>query len=129
MSTVLLVDDEPGVLFTLSELVVEHGHRAVTAKSGAEALGKLDEADAVVTDLAMPGMTGLELIAQIAQRDSALPVILLTAHDTDETRNAARNAGATAYFRKPVDIEALLDAITWAASSAVSTISIQPDDP
>jgi CheY-like chemotaxis protein len=76
---VLLVDDEPGVLFTLSELVAERGHRAITARNGTEALAKLDDADAVVTDLSMPGMTGMELIAQIVQRDPSLPVILLTA--------------------------------------------------
>jgi two-component system response regulator AtoC len=80
VSSVLLVDDEPGVLYTLSEVLSERGHRVVTAKSGDEALTKLDEIDAVLTDLTMRGMDGLELMAQIALRDATLPVILLTAH-------------------------------------------------
>ncbi len=105
MTTVLLVDDEPGVLFTLSELVTERGHRAITARSGAEALTKLEDADAVVTDLSMPGMTGLELIAQIAQRDGALPVILLTAHGSERVAVEAMKQGAYDYIAKPFDID------------------------
>jgi two-component system response regulator AtoC len=105
VSTVLLVDDEPGVLFTLSELVTERGHRALTARSGADALTKLDDADAVVTDLAMPGMTGLELITQIAQRDPSLPVILLTAHGSERVAVQAMRQGAYDYMSKPFDID------------------------
>ena len=79
MSCVLLVDDEPGVLFTLSELLLERGHKVITAKNGVEALTKLEEAETVLTDLSMPRMDGLELMTQIAARDPSLPVILLTA--------------------------------------------------
>ena len=105
MSCVLLVDDEPGVLFTLSELLTERGHRVVTAKSGLEALDKLDDADAVITDLSMPGMDGLELMAQIATRDPALPVILLTAHGSERVAVAAIKQGAYDYLAKPFDID------------------------
>ena len=105
MSCVLLVDDEPGVLFTLSELLTERGHRVVTARSGLEALDKLDDADAVITDLSMPGMTGLELMAQIATRDPALPVILLTAHGSERVAVAAIKQGAYDYLAKPFDID------------------------
>jgi len=107
VSSVLLVDDEPGVLFTLSELLVERGHRALTARSGSEALAKLEEADAVITDLSMPGMTGLELMSQIVQRDAALPVILLTAHGSERVAVAAMKQGAYDYIAKPFDIDEL----------------------
>jgi len=102
---VLLVDDEPGVLYTLSEVLSERGHRVVTATSGAEALGKLEDADTVVTDLQMPGMTGLELISTIAMRDPSLPVILLTAHGSERVAVAAVKAGAYDYLTKPFDID------------------------
>ena len=105
MTAILLVDDEPGVLFTITEVLTERGHRVITARTGDEALGKLDDADAVVTDLAMPGMTGLELIAQIAQRDPALPVILLTAHGSERIAVAAMKQGAYDYLTKPFDID------------------------
>ncbi|MGE5182103.1 MAG: sigma-54-dependent transcriptional regulator [Acidobacteriota bacterium] len=105
MSTVLLVDDEPSLLFTLSELLTERGHRVLTARSGGDALAKLDEADAVITDLAMPGMDGLELLSQITARDPALPVVLLTAHGSERVAVAAMKHGAYDYLAKPFDID------------------------
>ena len=105
MTSVLLVDDEPGVLFTLSELLSERGHRVVQARSGDDALRKLDEADAVLTDLSMPGMDGLELMTHIVQRDATLPVILLTAHGSERVAVAAMKQGAYDYLKKPFDID------------------------
>jgi two-component system response regulator AtoC len=105
MSTVLLVDDEPGVLFTLSEVLTERGHRVLTARSGADALTKLEEAETVVTDLAMPAMDGLELMSQINARDPGLPVILLTAHGSERVAVAAMKQGAYDYVAKPFDID------------------------
>ena len=105
MTTVLLVDDEPGVLFTLSELLTERGHRVLTARSGNDALAKLDDADTVVTDLSMPGMDGLELMGQIVQRDPTLPVLLLTAHGSERVAVAAMKQGAYDYLAKPFDID------------------------
>jgi two-component system response regulator AtoC len=105
MSTVLLVDDEPGVLFTLSEVLADRGHRVLTAKSGEAALPQLDDADAVLTDLSMPGMDGLELMSQIGSRDPSLPVILLTAHGSERVAVAAMKQGAYDYLAKPFDID------------------------
>jgi two-component system response regulator AtoC len=105
MSTVLLVDDEPGVLYTLSEVLKERGHAISSARSGADALGKLEDADVVITDLAMPGMNGLELMGQIVARDPSLPVILLTAHGSERVAVAAMKQGAYDYLAKPFDID------------------------
>ncbi len=103
--SILLVDDEPGVLFTLSEVLTDRGHKVVTARSGAEALTKLDDVDAVLTDLSMPGMDGLELMAQIVGRDPQLPVILLTAHGSERVAVLAMKQGAYHYLAKPFDID------------------------
>ena len=103
--SVLLVDDEPGVLFTLSEVLTERGHKVLTARSGAEALTKLDDAETVVTDLSMPGMDGLELMTQIISRDPSLPVLLLTAHGSEKVAVAAMKTGAYDYLKKPFDID------------------------
>lgn len=105
MSTVLLVDDEPGVLFTLSEVLTDRGHRVLTAKSGAEALTKLDDAETVVTDLSMPRMDGIALMTQIISRDPSLPVLLLTAHGSEKVAVAAMKSGAYDYLKKPFDID------------------------
>jgi two-component system response regulator AtoC len=103
--TVLLVDDEPGVLFTLREVLHERGLGVVTAASGAAALPLLDDVAVVVTDLQMPGMTGLELCAAVTARDPTIPVILLTAYGSDKVAVAAVAAGAYDYLTKPFDID------------------------
>ncbi len=59
----------------------------------------------MLTDLQMPGMSGLELIAAIAARDATVPVILLTAHGSERVAVAAVKAGAYDYLKKPFDID------------------------
>jgi two-component system response regulator AtoC len=105
MAKVLLVDDEPGVLYTLQEVLTEHGDEVVTATSGVEALTRLEGVEAVVTDLVMPGMDGLELLRAIRERDAALPVIVLTAQGSERAAVSAMKAGAHDYLRKPFDVD------------------------
>jgi DNA-binding NtrC family response regulator len=111
VSTVLIVDDETSVRFALSELLSERGHNVVTAHGGEDALGKLDDIDSVVTDLSMPGMSGLELLAKISARDDSLPVILLTAHGSERVAVEAMKHGAYDYLSKPFDIDELAHVI------------------
>ena len=73
-----------------------------------------DEEACVVSDVQFPGKSGLELPVLLGRAGHHLPVIFVTAHDTPETRDLALRYGASSYFRKPVDEQALLDAITWA---------------
>jgi two-component system response regulator AtoC len=120
VSSVLLVDDEPGVLFTLSELLTERGHRVIESRSGDDALRKLDEADTVLTDLAMPGMDGLELVSHIVQRDPTLPVILLTANGSERVAVAAMKQGAYDYLQKPFDIDEVAVVISGARGPAAA---------
>jgi DNA-binding NtrC family response regulator len=105
VTTVLLVDDEPGVRFALREVLQDRGYRVVSAGSGAEALAALDGVDVVVTDLSMPGMDGLELVSRIAARAPALPVILLTAHGSENLVRIASSRGACSCLSKPFDID------------------------
>jgi two-component system response regulator AtoC len=122
MGRALIVDDEPGVLFALGELVEASGHQVVTARSGAEALGQLEagveeSVDVVVTDLSMPGMTGLELLEKIRLRDAGLPVILVTAHGSERTAVEAMKRGAYDYLTKPFDN----DEVGYSLQRAVET--------
>jgi two-component system response regulator AtoC len=105
MAKVLLVDDEPGVLYTLQEVLDERGDEVVTARSGQEALERFEGVEAVVTDLAMPGMDGLELLRALRERDASLPVIVLTAQGSERAAVSAMKAGAHDYLRKPFDID------------------------
>ena len=102
MSTVLLVDDEPGVLFTLSEVLTDRGHRVLTAKSGAEALTKLDDAETVVTDLSMPGMDGIELLRTLNERGYRLPAIMITGNSDVHMAVEAMKSGASDFIEKPL---------------------------
>jgi DNA-binding NtrC family response regulator len=114
VSTILLVDDDPGVRFALSEVMCERGYRVVCASSGAQALASLDGVDVVVTDLSMPGMDGLELVSQIAARAPALPVILLTAHGSESLVRLASSRGACGCLSKPFDIDEIARVIEQA---------------
>ncbi len=105
MARVLLVDDEPAVLFAVKEVVRAAGHEPVLARSGKEALERLEGVDAVVTDFAMPEMDGLALLAAVRERDEALPVILLTAQGSERVAVRAMKAGAYEYVTKPFDID------------------------
>ena len=68
----------------------------------------------VIADVTMRGKSGVTLPHALAERGEPLPVILITAHDSEEMRAEARRGGASAYLRKPVDDQALVDAIEWA---------------
>ena len=67
----------------------------------------------IILDMRMPGMTGLDLQKELASRNIQIPVIVVSAYDDAPTRDLARELGAVAFFRKPVDDQALIDAILW----------------
>jgi len=69
----------------------------------------------------MPRMSGLELLRQLNARGIRLPVIAVSARDDDETRQLARDLGVSLFLRKPVDDQALLDAIAWVAEGGSTT--------
>jgi DNA-binding NtrC family response regulator len=111
MTTVLLVDDDPGVRFALTEVLRDRGYRVIAVDSGARALELLDGVEVVVTDLVMPGMDGLELVSHIAARAPALPVILLTAHGSENMLRIASSRGACGCVSKPFDIDEIAQVI------------------
>src|SRR5712672_2230795 len=105
MARVLLVDDEPALLFTLSRLLKSRGLEPVLAHSAKEALAKLDGVDAVITDYSMPDMDGVQLVQAIRERDESLPVVVLTAHGSERIAVRAMKSGAYEYVTKPFDID------------------------
>ena len=67
----------------------------------------------ILLDITMPRMTGLQVQRELKARGSTIPVIAVSARDDDDTRLRARELDARCFFRKPVDDQALLDAISW----------------
>jgi FixJ family two-component response regulator len=114
-----IVDDEPSVRTAYARLARSAGMAARTFASVEEFMqaDAPDENACIVCDVQMPGTSGLELPGMLGRAGRQLPVIFVTAHDTEETRALAQRIGAAGYFRKPVDDQALIDAIAWALDS------------
>ncbi|HNC95621.1 MAG TPA: response regulator, partial [Myxococcota bacterium] len=106
---VLVVDDDPAMCEVLREGLSDHGYDVTTATDPAEALAQIRARDweAVVTDLNMPGQTGISLCQACSSIRPELPVILITAFGTLATAIAAIRAGAWDFVTKPLDPDAL----------------------
>jgi DNA-binding NtrC family response regulator len=113
---VLLVDDELDFLEIMGERLVARGIEVSTSSSAEEALKRIetDMFDAVILDLQMPGMNGLEALRQIKERRPEIQVILLTGHATVEKGVEAIKLGAMDFVEKPADLEVLEEKITKA---------------
>ncbi|MCH9287548.1 two-component system response regulator GlrR [Klebsiella quasipneumoniae] len=109
----LLVDDDPGLLKLLGMRLVSEGYSVVTAESGPEALRVLgrEKVDLVISDLRMDEMDGLQLFSEIQKGQPGMPVIILTAHGSIPDAVAATQQGVFSFLTKPVDKDALYQAI------------------
>ncbi|MGE5336330.1 MAG: PAS domain S-box protein [Gemmatimonadota bacterium] len=119
---VLLVDDEPGVLEPMRELLTGWGLTVTTASSGVEALAAYRNDprafDVVVTDHAMPAMTGIELASQLQALNTSLRWLLCTGFADDATTARAQAQGACTVLRKPVEPSELRSALEACLASA-----------
>jgi len=108
MNRVIVADDEKYIRWIISETIKESCD-VIEAENGRECLAKFEseEPDLVVLDLRMPGMDGLEVLEAIREKDSDLPVIMITAHGTIETAIEAMKRGAYDFITKPFDIDEL----------------------
>ena len=109
---ILVVDDERAVRESLRRALQLEGYDVELAADGGEALRLLaipqDEPDAIVLDVLMPGIDGLEVCRRLRRRGRTVPVLMLTARDEIESRVAGLDAGADDYVTKPFALEELL---------------------
>jgi DNA-binding NtrC family response regulator len=107
---ILIVDDDPGTLESLSRAFALEGMTALTASSAARALERLSEqtVDAVLSDVVMPEVDGLQLLARIREQAPGVPVILMSGQATLETAVEATRMGALDFVEKPVGLDRLL---------------------
>ena len=117
---IYIVDDDESVRRAMKRLISSMGINAQTFASGREFLDSdfREQKACLIVDVKMPGMSGIELQKKLVAKGSKLPVVFITAFDTDELRTEAKKTGAAGYFRKPVDDQALLDSIQWALSDS-----------
>ena len=111
--TVLVVDDDYSVRRSLVRLLTSYG-LAVEAFASAQEYLDADHpkrVDCLIVDVYLVGMNGIELATRLAAAGAPPPVIFITAHDDEQTRDLIRGRAAAAYFRKPFDPLLLLAAI------------------
>ena len=115
-ASVLLVDDEEQFLQVLSERLTNRGLHVSSVTSGEEAVDQVENKtfDAVVVDLAMPGINGIETMKKIKEKRPNLEIIILTGHATVKAGIEAMKLGAEDFLEKPVDLNVLLERISEA---------------
>jgi putative nucleotidyltransferase with HDIG domain len=117
MARVLIVDDEGGIRVSLGAFLRNDGHEVRLAEDVMTAMGILEtfDADVVVSDIIMPGESGVQLLARIRERDPSISVVLLTGDPSVQSASEAVRHGAFDYLTKPVTKAALLAVVTKAA--------------
>jgi nitrogen regulation protein NR(I) len=116
---ILLIDDDPGIRDTLQRVLVGEGCQVVMESRGDEGLARASKEpfNVVITDLKMPGLSGLELVKELHAAQPRLPIILVTAFGTTQTAIEATKLGAYDYLLKPFNIPQLLELIRRAVDS------------
>jgi two-component system nitrogen regulation response regulator NtrX len=115
---VLVVDDDPGIRDALRMILEYEGYQVTTAADGKSALTSLDSerVDAVLLDIKMPGMDGLETLDRIAEREAAPPVLMISGHGDIATAVEATRRGAVDFLEKPPERERILVSLRNALS-------------
>jgi putative two-component system response regulator len=123
MSRILAIDDEDVIRMLVVEILESVGHEVVGAESAEHALDLLDhdEFDLIVSDVVMPGLSGLELLEAARRRQASLPVVLVTGAGTYETLSQALTRGAAGLVTKPFAHAELQTAVSDALERASRT--------
>jgi DNA-binding response OmpR family regulator len=107
---VLIVDDDPMMAKTLSDILRFKGYATRTARSGQEALEQCSRCafDCVISDVKMPGMNGVDLCRRLKRSTPEMVVVLMTAYSEDELVHKGRTEGAADVLTKPIRIDEML---------------------
>jgi len=107
---VLIVDDEQGILDTLSGILEDEGYKAVTTVDAETAMDivEKEEIDLIFLDVWLPGMNGIEAIKRIKEKDSHIPVIMISGHGNIEVAVQAVKLGAFDFLEKPLSMERII---------------------
>lgn len=129
---ILLAEDDEALRALLTLALARAGHQVVALEDGYELAdyvaltqvcgGPLTVPDVILSDIRMPGRTGLEVLAQAQASGLDCPVILLSSFPDDETRDEARRLGVKAFLDKPVDLDAVRTAVREAVHGEEPTV-------
>lgn len=114
--SILIVDDDPEICETLSDILDEEGYHVVTACDGQEALDKIRKGsfNLVITDIKMPIMDGMALLKEIEKSHDDIEVIVITSYGNEGQQVEATRLGAYEYLSKPLNLDQLKIIITRA---------------
>ena len=118
-SLISVVDDDEAVRRTTTLLIESFGFRAANFESAETFLrsGYLHDTSCLIVDVQMPGMSGLQLQSHLAAAGCGIPIIFITAYESNDSRRRAMQAGAAAFLSKPFSDEQLLQTIRSALRS------------
>ena len=122
VTRILIVDDDPGQRSLLETFLRSQGFETVLADSGKKALETLrtGKFDMMISDVRMPGLSGLETLRLARQEYATLPVLLITAYTDVRDAVAAMRDGAVNYLSKPIDLDELLAGVRQATGLSPS---------
>ncbi|MCP5523862.1 MAG: response regulator [Verrucomicrobiales bacterium] len=125
MARILLVDDERSIRLTLRVFLENVGHAVALAEDAEQAMVLLEKEhfDILITDIILPGLSGVELVRSLREKDIRLQIIMLTGQPTVETASESVRAGAMHYITKPVSRAALLRVV----NQALRLVSIEEE--
>ena len=117
---ILLIEDDPGITITLERLLASEGHEVTIEKRGDHGLTRANSEpfDLILSDVKLPGLSGLDLVRELHTAKPRLPIILMTAHGTTDTAIEATKLGAFDYLLKPFEMPDLLAVVSKALATS-----------
>ena len=124
-ATVMIVDDDPKILFAFRQFLGKEGYKSVSARDGEDALKKITtkNPDVVFLDVTMPKIDGLEVLKRMKEQKRPIPVIIITGYGTMQTAIKAVQLGAFEYLTKPLDVAKIRE-VTLKALANTRTLEI-----
>lgn len=133
---IVIVEDEPSLVFTLQDTLENEGYKVFIAKNGQEGVDivKQEDPDLMVLDLMLPGMSGFEVCEKVRAMNYTFPILILTAKDQEIDKVTGLNIGADDYMTKPFGVKELLARIqarlrrteTYARSKPINEVELEP---
>ena len=105
--SIIVVDDNDSIRDLLKNLLISEGYTVVTADNGTDALSKLKQInfDLVISDIMMPGLSGLDLLTRVRELDADLPMVMITGFPSIDTAVKVIKEGATDFITKPFNLD------------------------
>jgi len=128
LKKILVVDDDPVIGKSFDRVLSGKGYAVIKAETGEAAIEKLatEDYDLVVTDIRMPGMSGLEVAERVRTKQPWMPVLIVTGYGSDESEARAKAAGVTEFLRKPLSPEMIESSVGAAVAAPPPAIPAAP---